>query len=345
MKKLICYSLYLGVLCFGFLILNEPKICVDGAINGLLICGRVIIPSLYPFTFCVLFILTSDVLNNLRFLNLFFKKIFGLNAPMFAVFLLSLVGGYPLGAKMLDSSTTNPKNASIMLNYCVNAGPAFIILAVGEGIFHSQKIGILLFLCHILPSVLFALLLRKKMNTNTNKKELKKVNSIDNFVLSASNSAATLFNICAFVLLFSVITSYFNYFEKFLPFLRFISPFLEVTNGISSTKNIFFISFLLGFGGLSIWCQVFSLCKRFKVNILQFGFFRFLHGGFSAVLTFFGIKIFKISIPTLSNGKPFTFSPFFDSFAISISLISMVLVLLISLSTKKYAGNIIEDLV
>ncbi len=329
MKKLFSFIFTFAVICFTGLILYNPEICLKAAFSGLVLCGRVIIPSLYPFTFCVLFILKSGVLENFKI------------PKHICIFLLSLIGGYPLGAKMLNESQLSAKNASLMLNYCVNAGPAFIILSVGSGIFSSQKTGVLLFIAHILPSFLLAFLFRKKIKLTPKGESKKAINIVDNFVISATDSALALINICSFTILFSVIIGYVNTFISLRP-LFFI---LEITNGINSTHNIYIISALLGFGGICVWCQVFALSKRIRINYLHFILCRLFHATLSAAITFILLKICNITIPTLSNGKIFVFSTFFDSGSVGISLIITGLIFIISLCSKNFAGNLLEDIV
>ena len=341
MKKV--YSLVTAIIIFILLILilYNPKICLNSAVYGLVLCGRVIIPSLYPFTFCILFILKSGTLNYLRFLNKLTIKTLKLSSSMFAIFILSLIGGYPLGAKMLNDSQISNKNAQVMLNYCINAGPAFVILTVGNQIFSSNKIGVLLFISHILPSFLMAFLYRNKIEIELVNNQNKTINIINNFVTSASDSASSVISICGFVILFSVICSYVNSFE----FLAPLSLVLEITNAINQTRNIYIISFLLGFGGVCVWCQIFSLFKGQKINFLSFFINRVLHGGISTIIIFILIKVFKISVSTLSNGKIFTSSPFFQGQSIGISLIITGILLIISLSNKNFAGNLLKDVV
>ena len=136
------------------LVITNPKVCTEGAVKGLLLSGRVIIPSLFPFTACVLFIMKSGGLSLLDFANPFTKRVFRLSPQQFSLMLLSFIGGYPVGGKLLNEAVKSGKiskeNAGIMLNYCVNAGPAFIVLAVGGGILGSKKIGYLLLLAHII---------------------------------------------------------------------------------------------------------------------------------------------------------------------------------------------------
>lgn len=333
MKRIISAMGLLGIVCFGFLILKNPEICAKSAVSGLILCGRVIIPSLFPFTFCVLFILKSGLLQKLKI------------PETLCVFLLSLIGGYPLGAKMIAESQIGRKNGANMLNFCVNAGPAFIILAVGNGVFSSQKIGILLFVSHILPSVILAVIFSKSLMPQKTKTSQKAINFIDNFVLSAYESSNTLINISSFVILFSVFTSYINHFSQNLPFFKPLGMILEVTNGINQTRNIYIISLLLGFGGICIWCQVFSLSKSIKINYFKFVLCRIFQSVTSCALTFVLVKIFKISLPSLSNGKILGFSVFQSTAEVGISLILMGIVFIISVTGKNFAGNMLEDIV
>jgi hypothetical protein len=293
----------------------------------------------------VLFILKSRALKILNPCDFIFKSLFGLQSTTFSVFLLSLIGGYPLGAKMLNDSEISKENACVMLNYCVNAGPAFIILAVGDGVFGSQKIGVILFMAHILPSFILALFFKRKIKLADTKEPNSYINPVDNFVLSATTGAVTVLNICAFVILFSVITAYLNQLAQRYSFVYFPSLFLEVTNAVNQTKNIYLISAILGFGGISIWCQIVSLVKRFRINYFVFILCRIFHAISSALITFFSVKIFGIAIPTLSNGKIFSFSPFSKGVEVGISLLIMGIVLIISLKNKNFTGNMVEEIV
>ncbi len=332
-KSIYTLSVILGISGIILMIIN-PEICKNGAVYGLLLSSNVIIPSIFPFSVLTLFILNSSVLEKLKI------------PPVFSVFILSSIGGYPIGSKVLEQSVAFKKIdsnlASKMLNFCVNAGPAFIILAVGCGILNSKILGYVLFVSHILSSLVLMILSKPKVqNTSSN----RHLNIIDNFVLSVSQSAASTISICSYVILFSVIISYVNYYSEKLIFVKFLSLFLEVTNGISQTKNIYFISFLLGFSGICVWFQVFGMAKNFKPQYIKFALFRLLQGALSSGFTYILLKIFKISVPTLSNNITANFS--FTNYApsVAVSLIIMGLIFIISLNTKNYAGNLLEDLV
>ncbi len=335
MKKGIYFiSIFIISILLCLMIIN-PNVCKNGALYGLLLSSKVIIPSIFPFSVLVLFILKSNILEKLQL------------PKSLCIFLLSLIGGYPIGAKVLNESVEIKKldkeTAQNMLNYSVNAGPAFIILAVGCGLLNSKKLGYILFISHILASIVLKIISKKPIECRNKSKDSFDI--IDNFVLSVSHSSSATLSICSFVILFSVILNYINHYSESLPILRYISPILEVTNGTSQTKNILFISFLLGFSGVCVWFQVFGMVKNFKINYVKFILFRVLHGILSSGFTYILIKIFKVSLPTLSNGIDVNYN--FTNYTpqVAFSLIIMGIIFIISLNTKNYAGNLLEDLV
>lgn len=288
------------------LLLCNPYDVSSGAIKGLAISAEIIIPSLFIFSVVGIFIVSTNcicVLNDI--LSPFSRLFFGLNGDLFLVFLISLVSGYPVGSKLIDNLAKQNKitetEANKMLCYCVNGGPAFIISAIGTKVFGSKTLGLVLFASHVLSSFVLAAVLRgKNKNKNKTKNTAEKFSASDAFVSSVGDAAQSMLNLCAFVVLFSVV---FEILSKYN--LKVILPFLEVTVGIISTKNLFFASFLLGFGGISVQLQVLSLIKNFKVKKLKFFVFRIIHGSISAIITFLITKLLKISVSVLSNNQSF----------------------------------------
>ena len=345
MKKILSL---LYAAAFIILVITNPKVCTAGAAKGLLLSGRVIIPSLFPFTACVLFIMKSGGLNLLDFSAPFTKKVFHISPEMFSLMLLSFIGGYPVGAKLLNEAVKSGKlskeNAGIMLNYCVNAGPAFIVLAVGSGILGSKKIGYILLTAHIAASFILSLFFGffiKNDNISSNNKE-ENFGAADNFVSAVSDAAAAVFSVCAFVILFSAVNEYISFFATAIPFLKWVSPLLEVTNAVTGMRNIIIISFLLGFAGASVWCQILSMGKDIKVNFAAFTLSRVAHGLLSSVITALLLKAFRIAVTISATVK---YTPTYSGIALSLSMLSMVIVLIISLFSEKRTGNILRDIV
>ncbi len=320
------------IACFILLILLlvYSREGTNGAIKGILICGNVIIPSLFPFSVIVLIIIRSDI------------KI--LPDTEFA-FLLSIVGGYPVGAQLIEEiynkGFVTKKGANIMQCFCVNAGPAFVISAIGYKILHNKRLGIFLLISHILSSLTIKLFLSKKLKKESiNVKNIKETNIDFNnlFCNSVKDAAASTISICSFVILFSVVNAILSQFD----FLKTLTYLFEVTTAVSKIKNIYFISFLLGFSGISIWMQIFSLSKSSGINYIYFIVSRIIHGVLSVGYTYLQVLIFKPVLPTISNftqkvlkiSKP----------EIAISLIILVIVLILSLENKNNSRKKLKDL-
>lgn len=112
------YTAVIFILAFIALILADPEVCTSGVAEGIIISGRIIIPSLFPFTACVLFLSGSGALSPFRYLSPVTKRIFNINGELFAIMLLSCIGGYPIGAKLLNEAVDNKKYRPKMPELC-----------------------------------------------------------------------------------------------------------------------------------------------------------------------------------------------------------------------------------
>ncbi len=339
------------VAIFGLLILCFPKISKDGISRGLILSTNVIIPSLFPFMVCVSMIIKYGLKIKNTIFNKIIYKLFGHNFDMFLVFLLSLIGGYPVGAKLVNDlySEKNIDNetADIMLMYSVNAGPAFIMSIVG-GVLGSKTIGIMLFVSHIASSILLAFIFanRLKRRKNTIKNKLKKSISFSEiFVQSVGDACDSIVKICSFIVLFSAFRSYFDYFLCDLTTIKNVSLLFEVTSAIYKTNNIYLISFLLGFSGISIWCQIFAISKNRKINFKMFALGRILHGTFSVLLIKILLKIFKLKIATFSNGFNIKSNYLYSDAILFFSIVIMIIAFLIFIYAKNNSGKFINDVI
>ena len=136
---------------------------------------------------------------------------------------------------------------------------------------------------------------------------------------SITNSISTIFLIGGFVVLFSSIISILKAsgilnvlcmaISPILNFLHIDSSFasglltgiLEITNGIQSISsiackkisiNLIITAFLLGFGGISVFLQVFSITTKTDLSIKPYIYGKILHGFFAAFYTFIFIQVF-----------------------------------------------------
>lgn len=334
------------------LIIIFPEISGNGVSKGLILSSNVIIPSLFPFMVCVLIILKCGINVTNRLLNKITYTIFGVNFNMFFVFILSLLGGYPVGAKLINELYENnlitEKDANLMLVFCVNAGPAFVIFVVGIGIFNSRTLGILLFVSHIMASFVIALFCGKIFKKNKYDYIIKVYNKVDKisdiFVQSVADTCSAIIKVCSFVVLFSVINTYLEFLFNDLIILNKISLLTEVTYAITKNKNIYFISFILGFSCFSIWCQIFSVCSKFKIFYLQFIFGRLLHGLLSMIFTKNFLIFFNINVPVFNNIN-FSGKFFYTTPQLFFSMLIMLIVLFCYVYSKNNSGKILSDVI
>lgn len=337
----------IAVLSFAALIIIKPELCAAGAAQGLLLSGRVLIPSLFPMTVCTLFITSSGAFSGLKRLSHITQRLFHLSSDEFITVILSLIGGYPVGAKLLNEAVREKRisaeKAGLMLCYCVNSGPAFAVSAVGAGMYSSREIGFALLAAHLLPSIIMCFLFSFIIK-NENKKpvSVKAPSAADNFVSSVAGASAALLSICGWVIFFSAVGEYIKHYSLRFPFLQYAALPLEVTNAVAATRSLPLTAFLLGFACIGIWCQLLSVGRLIKIKPLLFLLCRIFHGLLSALLLKIILKIFKITVQTAAAAN---FVPTCGGAALSVSMLSMVIIFIISVYTKKNTGKLLDDIV
>lgn len=271
----------LSILVVAVFILTNPKSASEGALRGVLLCGRVAIPSLFPLMFLTVMLC--------RFTD----------GGIFSVWLLSLISGYPVGARLIKTrfsegllSETQSKRSIL---FCVNAGPAFVVTAVGYACLKNVKLGWLLLAAHLLGSVALFLIFNKG-TLQKNRTEIKKGSFLDLFTSSAYDSCEAMLQICGWVILFSCLCEILK--QSILPntVKEILLATSEITSAVTIYRSPIILSFLLGFGGFCVHFQVLSVGQQIRPNYFVFFLSRILHGFISAVACYLLLKIFPITV-------------------------------------------------
>lgn len=230
------------------------------------------------------------------------------------------------------NGTCSKEECERLLAFTNNSGPLFIIGTVGISMFYNSLIGILLFITHLLAcltvGILFRFWKRNEHSSTTNyyfasnSKNVSFSNLGEVLSKSISSATSTIFMIGGFVVLFSVIlsilenshilpavSSFFNPLFEFFGINNeefcqgFISGIIELTNGVKQISsipckvisiNIVIVAFLLGFGGISILLQVFSITSKTDISIKAYILGKILHGIIAATYTYIFISYFPI---------------------------------------------------
>ena len=329
------------------LIILYPHASTHGAMLGLKLCAQIVIPSLFPICALVLFLFSTGITN---IISDFSYKIGGKKlreiTELSLLFVASFTGGFPIGSIMLSDAVEKlqmSKECAIKMLYCcVNAGPAFIILTVGNGVLRSAKLGRLLFFCSLIASTLifiFIVITSKTEMSIINKKPAK-TDIYNSFINSVYKAVVSILSICGYVVLFSSVISVFSQISDKYGIIKAALPFLEITNGIILLSNSHLkIAFLTAFGGLCVHFQVLSNCSNFSPSFFKFEISRLFHAVLTTALFFITLKIYGITIPTISNGIEFTPKVFYISLAEGISLCLLSVALIFSIKQKISGGK------
>lgn len=339
-------------LVFAICLLLFSKNNLPAIKNGLTLWATSVVPSLFPFFVATELLLHTSLISFLgRILNKIMKPLFNISGSGAFCFIMGLISGYPVGAKIATEFRNKDICSKIecerLLSFTNNSGPLFIIGTVGISMFGNTTIGILLLITHILGCICVGIIFRfwnnkdtykyneKKLsytNSNTlNYKSLNKnleTNKNENITLSnlgrvlsesITNSTNTILMIGGFIVIFSSIISILNTSKIFYILSLVISPlfkvfhlnmefctpiltgFLEITNGIkqisaipikSISISLIITAFLLGFGGISVFLQVFSITSKSDLSIKPYIYGKLLHGILSALFTYIAIQVF-----------------------------------------------------
>lgn len=120
----------------GMLILIlDSKTALAGAAEGLDLCIKTVIPSLFPFVFfsnLLTLALSGTTMIVLRPV----RKLFSMPEATEGLLIPAFLGGYPVGAQCIAVGYTNGSitkaNAENLLAFCSNPGPAFLFGMVGR---------------------------------------------------------------------------------------------------------------------------------------------------------------------------------------------------------------------
>lgn len=263
------------------------------------------------------------------------KPFFNVNGDGAFAFIMGIISGYPMGAKIAcnfrQNNICSKEECERLLSFTNNSGPLFIIGTVGILSFKNTSIGILLFVAHLLACISVGFIFRYwKKNKQTFQKasfssfqQAKKTASFSNLgeilAESITSSISTILLIGGFVVIFSSIISILKASGILNGFAFFLSPiftflhidtsfiqglltgFLEITNGINLISsiackklsiNIIFTAFLLGFGGISILLQVWSIVSKTDLSIKPYVLGKLLHGILAAFYTYLFMTFF-----------------------------------------------------
>ena len=271
----------------------RPDKLMDSCYKGLLLFAVNVLPALLPFFFFSKILTSLNFADDLgRLLGKPFIKLYGVPPCASYVFSMSVISGYPIGAKLISdlykSGSITRNEAKTITAFCSTSGPMFILGSVGAAMLNNKSFAIVIYTAHCLSAFINGFLYRNKKNVPHVVASIPCAKKIDS-VLSESiySSVISVLTVGAYVGIFYMLADLFvslgiiSFIVK--PF-GFIAPnvltsgiaegLIEMTRGCyvlskSALTEILVIPALTGIitvGGLSVTLQSMTFLKEIGIK-------------------------------------------------------------------------------
>ena len=235
---------------------------------GLALCAGTVVPSLFPFFAAISLLLQLGAAEALgRLCAPIMRPLFRMRGVCALPLLAGLLGGYPSGAKTAASlyaqGRITRQEAELLLGFCDNCGPAFLLGCVGAGVLGNPDAGLWLYAVHILSAILAGILLCRLSGDRGpvllgSALPAAPVSFPQALTSSVTGALASTLNVCAFVVFFQVLSAL-----PPAPPPPLVLGILEMVGGVASLTpgpgGFAAAAAIVGWGGLSVHCQAMSL--------------------------------------------------------------------------------------
>ena len=290
MKKITSAAAFLLLVLFAAVFLSSPARFGQSVLNGLMLWFTAIVPTALPLLVVLSLMVRSPAFFAVtRRLSPFAEKLFRIPGAGAGAMLLSLLSGYPAGARTVAelASEGRLQKGDVFYTACLasTSGPAFC-LGAAAAMFSSPAAGMVLFCSHLLVvwSAGFLLPRLTRHKAEPAPPPLPKARepfsvllfSAVQAVLSVGALIALFF--CIKEMLFSILPPLSGYGEGVL------SGLLEVTAGVSALANLktplslALAAAEVSFGGLCVNAQQLSFLAGTGVKMLPFLLVKCAHG-------------------------------------------------------------------
>lgn len=311
-KKNIAPIFALILIIFFFI---EPEIVRTGAINGIYLWYKKILPFLFP-----MFILTNILLqynmlyDMLKKISKFSKKLFG---STFAVipYIIAFISGYPSGATAIDamakSKTISNDEANYLLSFTNICSFQFISAVVAISMLNDHSLALYIAFPHFFGAFVLSQFLKSNLKnnfsnnnkTNNNHKNgyfTTQVTFNQAFSNAITKSIVSILTVCGVIIIFSIITQYLLSIlntSSQTPVAEILTGLfvgiLEITNGCNIISlstlpievKLILINFLISFSGFSIIFQTITVVNNFDINLVNYLKYKLVFGIISSFIT------------------------------------------------------------
>ncbi len=267
-------------------------------IDGINLWVACVLPSLFPYLFITSILSSLKITGRLaNKLSPIMKPLFNLNGTAGYAFFISVISGYPIGAKTVSDLKYQgllTENQAVRASaLCSTSSPMFIISSVGTIMFKNSAFGIKLFAVHLLSAIITGIIFSfyKRKDFSENHLPPVALKKMDNILYESTYSAViSILVVGGLITIFYLLT-------EILCSLGILSPIislLEQLFGENVAKGVVFGAFectrglktlasgettlltlplcalICGFGGLSVIAQSTAYLKKAKIKTAPF---------------------------------------------------------------------------
>lgn len=310
LKKLFTAS---AVIFIALLIVIYPREASNGAIVSIKTCVDVIIPSMFAYMVISTYIISSGIYRIIfKPLYFIFKKIIRVDEKLFSVFCLSLIGGYPVGMKLLKDIISQNKSyceiaeKSVIFCYCIS--PTFSITMIGLGLYGSVEAGVIIYISNVISSLILSVIVSHAYYLESEKTFTEAKGGLTQAI---NDSTSALLVICSVIVVFNIVLAVLDAaavtFGLTIP--EIIKPFIEISNILNMPRNINSLpvsALAASTGGLCVILQCRSIVSG-KISLKSFFVWRIPAALLSFIITKIILIFWDVTIPValLTSVKTF----------------------------------------
>ena len=289
--------------------------CAAGIKRGIELSLSQLVPSLFFIIILADFAVKSGILNTGgKIFSRVAGLLFGVSSYGLWAILLSTVGGYPVGARlaasMYEEGKISADEAKFLANFCVCAGPGFLINFTGEFLLGDKAAGFILFVCQALSVLILGILSKVIFRRRAPKYVYRKTekNPLGEALVSSVNSGTkVIVGICATVTAFS---GFLGLIEAIAEsggpkmLVPVLTALLEVTTAcreLASQISLPALGFITGFGGFCVHFQIFGILSKVGVSKPKFLLYRLIQGIITTLLILAAGYIFPQTVEVFST--------------------------------------------
>jgi len=282
--------------------LRYPQACTHGIEEGITLCIEVLVPSLFLFMALTAYLIASGAASVLAApLKGLSRFLFRLPPEAMTATLLSVLGGYPIGAgcaaMLYEEGVLSESETAKTAYIAVAAGPGFLINYISRSLLNDPSAGNILLASQAVGVIITGVIVGRSVSSTPLTRRRTISHPDGNALVKAVHTAGyATFSMCATVLLFSAMI------EIVLTVADptaadVLAPLIEITTGcrrICAGVPLYITAFCVGFGGIAVHFQIFARLNSIRINKVLFFLFRIIEG----IMTMLATYIYLMIAPT-----------------------------------------------